>query len=117
MENVPNLAKQKVFRRFVNRLKKQGFNVSHEVVDCSEFGVPQTRRRLVLLASKLGPISLMRKQKRKARTVKQAISKLPRLKAGQIYKRDPLHQASELLDFEFAAYPSLNAGRNVARLG
>jgi DNA (cytosine-5)-methyltransferase 1 len=96
MENVPNLAKQKVFRRFVNRLKKQGFNVSHEVIDCSEFGVPQTRRRLVLLASKLGPISLMRKRKRKARTVKQAISKLPRLKAGQVYKRDPLHQASEL---------------------
>lgn len=50
MENVPNLAKQKVFKRFVNRLKRQGFNVSHEVVDCSEFGVPQTRRRLVLFS-------------------------------------------------------------------
>ena len=96
MENVPNLAKQKVFRAFVSRLEKQGFNVSHEVIDCSEFGVPQTRRRLVLLASKLGPISLMRKQKPKTITVKQAISKLPRLKAGQICKRDPLHQASEL---------------------
>jgi DNA (cytosine-5)-methyltransferase 1 len=96
MENVPNLAKQKVFHRFVNRLKKQGFNVSHEVIDCSEFGVPQTRRRLVLLASKLGPISLMRGRKRKAKTVKQAIYKMPRLKAGQVYKYDPLHQASEL---------------------
>ena len=96
MENVPNLAKQKVFHLFVNRLKKQGFNVSHEVIDCSEFGVPQTRRRLVLLASKLGPISLMRKRKGKARTVKQAISKMPRLKAGQVHKSDPLHQASEL---------------------
>jgi DNA (cytosine-5)-methyltransferase 1 len=96
MENVPNLAKQKVFHRFVNRLKKQGFNVSHEVIDCSEFGVPQTRRRLVLLASKLGPISLMRKRNRKAKTVKQAISNMPRLKAGQVSKRDPLHQASEL---------------------
>lgn len=96
MENVPNLAKQKVFRAFVNRLKKQGFNVSYEVIDCSEFGVPQTRRRLVLLASKLGPISLIRKGKRKTRTVKQAISKMPRLRAGQIWKRDPLHQASKL---------------------
>src|SRR6185437_1161935 len=67
MENVPNLAKQKVFRAFVNRLKRQGFNVSYEVIDCSEFGVPQTRRRLVLLASKLGPISLMRKPKRNVR--------------------------------------------------
>jgi DNA (cytosine-5)-methyltransferase 1 len=96
MENVPNLAKQKVFHAFVNRLKKQGFNVSYEVIDCSEFGVPQTRRRLVLLASKLGPISLMRNRKRKARTVKQAISEMPRLTAGQVHKGDPLHQASEL---------------------
>ena len=98
MENVPNLAKQKVFRQFVNRLKKQGFNVSYEVINCAEFGVPQTRRRLVLLASKLGPINLMRKRKRKAKTVKQAISKMPRLKAGQVYERDPLHQTSELSD-------------------
>nr|WP_155262542.1 DNA cytosine methyltransferase [Bradyrhizobium sp. BR2003] len=98
MENVPNLAKQEVFSQFVNRLKKQGFSVSHEVIDCSEFGVPQTRRRLVLLASKLGPISLPRKRKRKTKTVEQAISKLPRLKAGQVCEADPLHQASELSD-------------------
>lgn len=96
MENVPNLAKQQVFHEFVDKLKKLGFNVSHEVIDCAEFGVPQTRRRLVLLASKLGPISLMRKRKRKARTVKQAISKMPRLRAGQAHKSDPLHQSSEL---------------------
>jgi DNA (cytosine-5)-methyltransferase 1 len=96
MENVPNLAKQKVFLTFVSRLKKIGFHVSYEVIDCSEFGVPQARRRLVLLASKLGPINLMRNGKRKVRTVKQAISKMPRLKAGQAHRDDPLHQASEL---------------------
>lgn len=96
MENVPNLAKQEVFSQFVSRLKKEGFHVSHEVIDCCEFGVPQTRRRLVLLASKLGPISLIKERKRKVRTVRQAISKLPRLKAGQASEHDPLHQASKL---------------------
>jgi DNA (cytosine-5)-methyltransferase 1 len=98
MENVPNLAKQDVFRRFVRRLKKEKFHVSHEVVDCTEFGVPQQRQRLVLLASKLGPITLRRGRRRKAKTVKQAIAKLPKLEAGQTDARDPLHQASELSD-------------------
>jgi DNA (cytosine-5)-methyltransferase 1 len=96
MENVPNLTKQKVFQRFVNRLKRQDFHVTYEIVDCSEFGVPQQRQRLVLLASKLGPIELMRGTRRKPRTVKQAIGKLPPLKAGQVDRKDPLHQASEL---------------------
>lgn len=96
MENVPNLAKQRVFREFVKRLKSEGFEVSHEVVDCSDFGVPQSRQRLVLLASKLGPIKLERKKRRKPRTVYQAIHGLPILKAGQVDKKDPLHQASEL---------------------
>ena len=98
MENVPNLAKQKVFRRFVKSAEEsRDFNVSHEVIDCSEFGVPQTRRRLVPPGVKLGPISLMRKRKRKSKTVKQAIFKMPSL-TGQVYERDPLHQTSELSD-------------------
>lgn len=96
MENVPNLEKQGVFREFVKRLEDEGFEVSHEVVDCSDFGVPQSRQRLVLLASKLGPIKLEKKKRRKPRTVRQAIYGLPRLKAGQVDKKDPLHQASEL---------------------
>jgi DNA (cytosine-5)-methyltransferase 1 len=58
--------------------------------------VPQQRRRLVLLASKLGPIALARPKRRKPKTVKQAIGKLPRLAAGEISKTDPLHQSCEL---------------------
>ena len=96
MENVPNLSKQRVFREFVSELRRD-FHVSYEVVDCAEFGVPQQRQRLVLLASKLGPISLVRpKRKCKPRTVKSAIGKLPVLRAGGVCKKDPLHQASEL---------------------
>ncbi len=58
MENVPNLAKQDVFRRFVSRLERLGFHVTFEVVNCADFGVPQHRNRLVLLASQLGPVAL-----------------------------------------------------------
>jgi DNA (cytosine-5)-methyltransferase 1 len=97
MENVPNLVRELVFKRFVKRIEKLGYYVSHEVVDCSDFGVPQTRRRLVFLASKLGPITLERsKRKRSPKTVKQAISRLPVIKADEVHKSDALHQASGL---------------------
>lgn len=97
MENVPNLARQAVFKKFVSKLQSLGFHVAYQVVDCSEFGVPQQRQRLVLLASKLGPIDLVRSEL-KPKTVRQAIGKLPRIKAGEACASDPLHQASELSD-------------------
>ncbi|WP_417423189.1 DNA cytosine methyltransferase [Hoeflea sp.] len=95
MENVPNLARQDVFEKFVARLEKLGFHVSFEVVNCVDFGVPQHRNRLVLLASRLGPVALKR-PRAKAKTVRQAIGELPKLKAGEFSLADPLHQAAEL---------------------
>jgi len=97
MENVPNLEKQEIFRKFVRMLKRQGFHIFYEVVDSSEFGVPQHRERLVLLASKFGPIKLVSKKMR-TKTVRQAIAGLPFIRAGQTCKRDPLHQACALSD-------------------
>lgn len=97
MENVPNLERQAIFRKFVANLEQQKFHVSYEVVDCAQFGVPQQRERLVLLASKLGPIKLLRpKRNRKPKTVRQAIGDLPSIEAGGVCKRDSLHQSSEL---------------------
>ena len=58
MENVPRLTNQKVFRDFVDDLEDAGYHVSHRVVNCADYGVPQQRRRLVLLASKFGPIEI-----------------------------------------------------------
>lgn len=95
MENVPNLARQSVFKKFVAQLEALDFHVTYEVVNCAEFGVPQQRQRLVLLASKLGPIALLR-TKAKPKTVRQAIGDLPPIDAGEAYDSDPLHQASEL---------------------
>src|ERR1700726_344278 len=60
--------------------------------------MPQRRQRLVLLASQLGPISLLTPidYGRKRRNVRQAIGRLPRIKAGQAHKSDALHRASKL---------------------
>ncbi len=98
MENVPGLEREKVFAAFVRLLKRQGFHVSYRVVNCMDYGVPQHRNRLVLLASKLGPIELAPPTTpgASAITVRKALKGLPKLKAGEAHAADPLHQACEL---------------------
>lgn len=97
MENVPRLAEQSVFRDFVAALEAAKYHVSFQVVKSADYGVPQQRERLVLLASKLGPISLIAPtHAKKPRTVRQAIAALPPLAAGGEHPRDPLHQAATL---------------------
>ena len=62
MENVPSIASFKlksVLGDFVTTLKDEGYSVSYQVVYCPNYGIPQTRKRLVLLASRLGNIDLI----------------------------------------------------------
>lgn len=60
MENVPGLAdKGKVLLdRMIRELKKMGYLVEVSVLQVANYGVPQSRRRLVLLAGKGFKISL-----------------------------------------------------------
>ena len=65
-ENVPGLAKNAVFDLFVDDLGALGYKLRHEVVDVWEYGVPQSRRRLLIAASRLGrPPVIERSQQRK----------------------------------------------------
>ena len=100
MENVPNLANQKIFKDFVIFLKQMGYYVSYSNVYCPDYGIPQKRRRLVLLASKYGEIQLTPKthSEENYRTLKQAIGNLPPVKAGEVCENDPLHITTKLSD-------------------
>lgn len=97
MENVPKLMKHKVFNDFVKTLEKMGYHVNYQIVECKDYGIPQQRRRLVLLASKLAPLKLIPPSVNEGpKTVKEAIGTLPPIKHGEIYSSDPLHQCSIL---------------------
>lgn len=100
MENVPLLTKQAVFTEFLNSLENSGYYVSHQVVNFVDYGVPQNRERLVLLASKLGPIRLLSpsEARKKRITVRDAIGKLPPIGAGETHDKDRLHVSSTLSD-------------------
>lgn len=100
MENVSGLADMKkypIFKTFIDTLEKNGYKYKYEIVDVSEYGVPQRRRRLVLLASKFGEIELIKRtHKDKKVTVRDVIRGLKPLKDGEISLSDPLHRSSKL---------------------
>jgi len=96
MENVPPLRRKKVYVDFKGALQTMGYHVADGVLNCADVGVPQRRRRLVLLASLLGNISLPKKASRAPVTVRDAIGHLPTLTNGGTNAADPLHTCSRL---------------------
>ncbi|WP_245961184.1 DNA cytosine methyltransferase [Vogesella indigofera] len=98
MENVPTVAKHVVFHDFVESLKHLGYKVWFDVVDSSQYGVPQMRRRMVLLASLHGQIEMIAPTHNKPITVKQAIGRLRAIRAGESAPRDKLHTSSSLTE-------------------
>lgn len=96
MENVPSVAKHLVFRKFVSTLEGLDYKVWFEVVDSSQYGVPQMRKRMVLLASKYGKFEIIKPTHSKPKTVRQAIGHLRELRAGEMAPQDKLHVASNL---------------------
>lgn len=99
MENVPKVQSHAPFRNFVVTLEGLGYNVWYESVWCNRLGVPQTRRRLVLLASRLGqiPSELVKPAPSTAsNTVKEALEGLKTLQAGEVDATDRMHFARGL---------------------
>ncbi len=97
MENVPDVTKHKVYHDFVERLESLGYVVSASKVDCVQYGIPQTRKRHVLLASLIAEeISLIPPTHDEPVTVRDVIAGLPILDAGKQNESDPLHVCSRL---------------------
>ena len=95
MENVPLVTSQDIFYEFLEKLDKMRYEVSSEIINCADYSVPQSRRRLVLLASKHKEIKLP-PPTRPWKTLNDAIRKVPRLRHGQQSSTDPLHRSSAL---------------------
>lgn len=101
MENVPGLATRPqhyVFDNFVEALESNNYKISFFIVYCPDYGIPQTRTRLVLFASKFGKIELINNTHNPDEYIKvcDIIEYLPPIKDGDIDANDPLHSARRL---------------------
>lgn len=101
MENVPEVVKHKVYLDFINELEALGYKVSSKEVICVRYGIPQTRKRHVVLASRISDIELINPTHQEAITVKQVIGHLEPIAAGDASKIDPLHKAASLSDLNY----------------
>ncbi|HUE73191.1 MAG TPA: DNA cytosine methyltransferase [Pirellulaceae bacterium] len=102
MENVPELQRHSVFDEFLQILDDEKFcfatDVGLHVVYCPDYGIPQHRTRLVVLASRFGPIALLPPTHRPEdyRTVSDTLRSLSNLGPGDTCATDPLHCTSGL---------------------
>ena len=87
MENVPGIENYYLFKKLISELKKLKYNIDYRIVNLKDYGVPQRRRRMVLVGSRLGEIKVASETNEKV-TVRDAIYKLKIVD-------DPLHNVKE----------------------
>ena len=106
LENVPGIQRinpsSGPIGRFLRFLEELGYCVAHDVVDFLDYGVPQTRRRFVMIASQFGPIALpaathgVKSGMQPHSTVWEWIGDLPAIPAGGRDDNIGNHQAAAL---------------------
>ncbi len=89
MENVPGLAKDRRIQEVVTELEAMGYHCTRDVLNAADYGVPQRRRRFILVAG-LGAKIPFGKFAQRKRTVREAFARL-----GKGAKHDPLHNFPE----------------------
>jgi DNA (cytosine-5)-methyltransferase 1 len=118
-ENVPGLMEGRwraYFDVFRDRLTDLGYTIAWRVVDAADYGVPQRRRRVLVIGSRTSVPSVPdpthapveTDDLRGYVTVRDALSHLPPVRSGEVDPADPFHRSrnhSELTLQRLAAVP------------
>lgn len=114
-ENVPGIVSHlEIFNSFIKKLTRKtknfpGYDIDYHVVNAADYGVPQRRKRFVLIGKRrdlkqgnkiikifpepthYDPQRIKESDKKPWVTIKETISHLPKLEAGQTDEKDILH--------------------------
>lgn len=104
VENVPGIKGRggEVLNQFLKMLEREGYNYDTDIINAKDYGVPQNRRRFVLIASRRFEPHIPNATHGNGLlpyvTVYDAIHKFPPLKAGEINEKIPNHRAAKVSD-------------------
>ena len=90
MENVQGLVRHPSLLTLLKKLDELDYSIEYEVLDFQRYGVPQRRRRMVLMASRLGPVRLP-EPSNDNKNVADFIRELRPIEAGETCSDDPAH--------------------------
>jgi DNA (cytosine-5)-methyltransferase 1 len=125
-ENVPGMVAGRWAPRFaalLQDLQDAGYECVWDIVDAVDFGVPQYRKRLLLIGSRVGqprlPVATHGPGRAYPhRTVRDAIGILSALESGESDETDPLHRARRHADIairRLRAIPEGGARRDLPK--
>ncbi len=121
VENVPGLerkSEESGLKEFVEELESRGYEVHYDIYNLNEYGVPQTRKRFSLIASRVVHKKITPAKCNKKPIVKDFIGEhngFPRIKAGHIDKTKFQHSSAKLSkeNLEVISKTPKNGGNSV----
>lgn len=92
MENVPAIIDYSLFKQVFSELQALGYNPKFDVVDVSRYGVPQRRKRFVMVGSRIANIEIAQGNNTK-KTVRNIISGMESVETttDEVHKIYPKH--------------------------
>jgi DNA (cytosine-5)-methyltransferase 1 len=115
-ENVLQVRNDDTYKEFVETLKELGYSVNddeNKKVYAPEYGVPQKRKRWLLLASKQGPIQLPEPdytEEEEYPTVRDCIGHLPAIQAGEVHPELTHHRTRQLSELNLERIRNMEPG-------
>lgn len=85
VENVPGILRKRQdsgLDHFIEDLESKGYTVSYEIVNMNDYGVPQSRKRFSLVASRVGGGAIFPAKHSRKPVLRDAIMDLPSVRAG-----------------------------------
>ncbi len=107
LENVPEILKSAEFERLRRHVLKAGYDVTFSALKASFYGVPQARKRAIIVGSRVGKPLLPTPSLMQPRTVRDAIGDLPEKPDGKNW-----HVGRNPTPMSIERYKAVPAGGN-----